>query len=108
MTVQPISDEQLAELEEVVVRLTHGDWWVDWNGSYIEIASPSNIKSLIARLRAAEVDAKRYRWLRDKSADADGVYPMVSLTDDCGDQVSNWLFGKAVDKAVDEAMESTP
>lgn len=62
----------------------------------------------IARLRAAEADAKRYRWLRDKSADADGVYPMVSLTDDCGDQVSNWLFGKAVDKAVDEAMESTP
>ncbi|ETD47835.1 hypothetical protein X778_24870 [Pseudomonas aeruginosa VRFPA07] len=66
------------------------------------------ILGLIARLRAAEADAKRYRWLRDKSADADGVYPMVSLTDDCGDQVSNWLFGKAVDKAVDEAMESTP
>ncbi|HHW2657462.1 TPA: hypothetical protein ACUT5X_000165 [Pseudomonas aeruginosa] len=71
-------------------------------------SSTAEILGLIARLRAAEADAKRYRWLRDKSADADGVYPMVSLTDDCGDQVSNWLFGKAVDKAVDEAMESTP
>lgn len=63
---------------------------------------------IIARLRAAEADAKRYRWLRDKSVDADGVFPMVSLTDDCGDQVSNWLFGQAVDKAVDEAMERKP
>ncbi|EPJ0603422.1 hypothetical protein EWS90_01980 [Pseudomonas aeruginosa] len=96
MTVQPISDEELAELEgysqhDPFAAITMGE-----------------LRGLIARLRAAEADAKRYRWLRDKSADADGVYPMVSLTDDCGDQVSNWLFGKAVDKAVDEAMESTP
>ena len=68
-------------------------------------ATKEEIEGLIARLRAAEADAKRYRWLRDKSVDADGVYPMVSLTDECGDQVSNWLFGRAVDKAVDEAME---
>ncbi|HEJ5756820.1 TPA: hypothetical protein SL756_004029 [Pseudomonas aeruginosa] len=66
MTVQPISDEQLAELEEVVVRLTHGDWWVDWNGSYIEIASPSNIKSLIARLRAAEAELSLWRPIMDE------------------------------------------
>lgn len=102
MTVQPISDEQLAELEEVVVRLTHGDWWVDWNGSYIEIASPSNIKSLITRLRAAEVDAKRYRWLRD-----------VLRHDE-----KRWIGAGAwnhanippveFDEAVDSAMESTP
>lgn len=98
MTVQPISDEQLAHVEEIAFRDTATRVTVKAN----------DLRDLIARLRAAEVDAKRYRWLRDKSADADGVYPMVSLTDDCGDQVSNWLFGMAVDKAVDEAMESTP
>ena len=58
-------------------------------------------RSLAAEL---ERDAARYRWLRDKAVDADGVYPMVSLTDDCGDQVSNWLFGEAVDRAIDAAM----
>lgn len=106
MTVKPISDEQLAELEEVVVRLTHGDWWVDWNGSYIEIASPSNIKSLIARLRAAEVDAKRWRHARDiltveaiESAQSDfinfGLPPVESES-------------IRADQAIDSAMESTP
>ncbi|EMZ5725042.1 hypothetical protein [Pseudomonas aeruginosa] len=126
----PISDEQLAEIERDILAQAQtmsgqceGGVWLrggdcpkcqatrhdrcqfPLSQSY---AIPSNVEALIARLRAAEADAKRYRWLRDKSADADGVYPMVSLTDDCGDQVSNWLFGKAVDKAVDEAMESTP
>ncbi|MCS8242754.1 hypothetical protein N0464_08440 [Pseudomonas aeruginosa] len=130
MTVQPISDEQLAEIErdilaqaQIMSGQCEGGVWLRGGDcpkcqatrhdrcqfplpqSY---AIPSNVEALIARLRAAEADAKRYRWLRDKSADADGVYPMVSLTDDCGDQVSNWLFGKAVDKAVDEAMERTP
>ncbi|HHX6878187.1 TPA: hypothetical protein ACVGNA_000548 [Pseudomonas aeruginosa] len=100
MTVQPISDEQLDVAERLSVsrEVSATATWI-LNGT---------VSAIIARLRAAEVDAKRYRWLRDKSADADGVYPMVSLTDDCGDQVSNWLFGMAVDKAVDEAMESTP
>ncbi|HCE8553389.1 TPA: hypothetical protein NHR88_003846 [Pseudomonas aeruginosa] len=101
MTVQPISDEQLAELEGYSQHTAY-------LGDEDAAITMGELRGLIARLRAAEADAKRYRWLRDKSADADGVYPMVSLTDDCGDQVSNWLFGKAVDKAVDEAMESTP
>ncbi|HGO9514210.1 hypothetical protein I5K88_28970 [Pseudomonas aeruginosa] len=109
MTVQPISDEQLAELEEVVVRLTHGDWWVDWNGSYIEIASPSNIKSLIARLRAYEVDAKRYRWLRDSGRllgdNMDShEYNFCVVTAD-GEDV---MWFEQLDSAIDAAMESTP
>lgn len=124
--VQSISDEQLAELEEYCHKRAFvccGNFksWAEYMSAREEVCcnepvltdvninTPAEeILGLIARLRAAEADAKRYRWLRDKSADADGVYPMVSLTDDCGDQVSNWLFGKAVDKAVDEAMESTP
>ncbi|HFX1297125.1 TPA: hypothetical protein ACID1V_002936 [Pseudomonas aeruginosa] len=101
MSVQPISDEELAKLEGYS---QHPAFLGDEDAAI----TMGELRDLIARLRAAEVDAKRYRWLRDKSADADGVYPMVSLTDDCGDQVSNWLFGMSVDKAVDEAMESTP
>ncbi|HEJ6446079.1 TPA: hypothetical protein SL854_003162 [Pseudomonas aeruginosa] len=96
----PISDERLAEVENLYIG--------DRSRLDSTVILCGTLADIIARLRAAEADAKRYRWLRDKSADADGVYPMVSLTDDCGDQVSNWLFGKAVDKAVDEAMESTP
>jgi predicted Fe-S protein YdhL (DUF1289 family) len=65
-----------------------------------------NQSPAVAQGRRVELerDAERYRWLRDKAVDADGVYPMVSLTDDCGDQVSNWLFGEAVDRAIDAAM----
>lgn len=146
--VPSISDEQLAELEELCGKATQGKWWIDshgvtmmamdslevvftapcdpktavrhpetgnlsnwrndWDASYIATACPSKVQGLIGRLRAAEADAKRYRWLRNNSVDADGVFPMVSLTDECGDQVSNWLFGQAVDKAIDEAMERTP
>ncbi|AAF80823.1 conserved hypothetical protein [Pseudomonas phage D3] len=58
--VQSISDEQLAELDELTAKLM-GDWWVDWDGSYTVTVSPSNIQSLIVRLRAAEADAKRWR-----------------------------------------------
>lgn len=100
MSVKSISDEELAEVERLYIG--------DRSRLDLTVIMRGPLADIIARLRAAEVDAKRYRWLRDKSADADGVYPMVSLTDDCGDQVSNWLFGMAVDKAVDEAMESTP
>ncbi|HFT2196285.1 hypothetical protein NAG18_05240 [Pseudomonas aeruginosa] len=51
MTVQPISDEQLAELAD---------------GCMDSIPCPiSALYQLAERLRAAEVDAKRYRWLRD-------------------------------------------
>jgi len=62
-------------------------------------------ETLLAERDALKKDAERYRWLRDKAVDAEGVYPMVSLTDDTGDQVSNWLFGKAVDSAIDAALQ---
>lgn len=61
--------------------------------------------SVPEQVRRMAKDAERYRWLRDKAVDAEGVYPMVSLTDDTGDQVSNWLFGKAVDSAIDAALQ---
>ncbi|HBN9854790.1 hypothetical protein [Pseudomonas aeruginosa] len=104
--VQSISDEQLAELDELTAKLT-GDWWVDWDSSYAVTASPSNIQSLIVRLRAAEADAKRYRWL---CASAWYVGP-----EPCGDtEAVSWHdhnetkdgVTEAIDKAI--AMERTP
>ncbi|MFU5719665.1 hypothetical protein ACM7US_18195 [Pseudomonas aeruginosa] len=35
--VQSISDEQLAELDELTAKLAGEDWWVDWDGS-VEVA----------------------------------------------------------------------
>ncbi|HCF0038566.1 hypothetical protein [Pseudomonas aeruginosa] len=63
--VQSISDEQLAELDELTAKLT-GDWWVDWDSSYALTASPSNIQSLIARLRAAEAELSLWRPIMDE------------------------------------------
>ncbi|HBO3547979.1 hypothetical protein BH77_19815 [Pseudomonas aeruginosa C2773C] len=93
--VQSISDEQLAELDELTAKLT-GDWWVDWDSSYAVTASPSNIQSLIARLRGAEADAKRYRWLRGFERGG------ITVRD-----LKSHLHVEGLDAAIDEAMERT-
>ncbi|ELH5365443.1 hypothetical protein [Pseudomonas aeruginosa] len=49
----PISDEQLAQVEEIAFRDT---------ATRVTVKA-SDLRGLIARLRAAEADAKRYRWL---------------------------------------------
>ena len=140
--VQSISDEQLAELEDLCGKATQGKWWIDshgvtmmamdslevvfttpcdpkmairhpetgnlsnwrndWDASYIATACPSKIQSLIARLRAAEDDAKRYRWLRDKTS-----MPCVVCTNPQVDKYFNeyMMCGDVMDKAIDAAME---
>ncbi|HHM9406001.1 TPA: hypothetical protein ACRNDO_002602 [Pseudomonas aeruginosa] len=95
MTVQPISDEQLAELEGYS---QHPAFLGDEDAAI----TMGELRDLIARLRAAEVDAKRYRWLRD-----------VLRHDE-----KRWIGAGAwnhanippveFDEAVDSAMESTP
>lgn len=64
---------------------------------------------LITRLRQAEKDAARYRWLRDEAADADQTSPLVFMADECADIVTDGdyqgiMFGKLLDAAIDEAM----
>lgn len=105
----PISDDRLADLDELTAKLAGEDWWVDWDGSYTVTVSPSNIQSLIVRLRAAEVDAKRYRWLRDSgrllgdSMDSHADYFFVVTAD--GEDV---MWFEQLDSAIDAAMERTP
>ena len=75
----------------------------------IECASAESIMELITRLRQAEKDAARYRWLRDDAADADQTSPLVFMADECADIVTDGdyqgiMFGKLLDAAIDEAM----
>ena len=70
----------------------------------------SYVKELITRLRQAEKDAARYRWLRDEAADADQTSPLVFMADECADIVTDGdyqgiMFGKLLDAAIDEAMQ---
>ncbi|MFU3458057.1 hypothetical protein ACM7KX_29920 [Pseudomonas aeruginosa] len=127
----PISDEQLAEIErdilaqaQIMSGQCEGGVWLRGGDcpkcqatrhdrcqfplpqSY---AIPSNVEALIARLRAAEADAKRYRWLRDSgrllgdSMDSHADYFFVVTAD--GEDV---MWFEQLDSAIDAAMERTP
>ena len=65
---------------------------------------------LITRLRQAEKDAARYRWLRDESSNSERTSPLVFMADECADIVTEgWyqgiMFGEFLDCAMDEAMQ---
>ena len=67
---------------------------------------------IIDRLRQAEKDAARYRWLRDESAFTHGNAPLAFFTDTNGDQIAfdfdgsscSVLHDEMLDAAIDEAM----
>ncbi|MEX1859597.1 hypothetical protein [Pseudomonas aeruginosa] len=99
MTVQPISDEELAELEGYS---QHPALLGDEDAAI----TMGELRDLIARLRAAEVDAKRWRHARSiltveaiETAQSDfinfGLPPVESES-------------IRADQAIDSAMESTP
>ena len=52
--IQSITDEQIAEIEAIAE-----------NGCSIPEYLADDVVAIISRLRAAERDAERYRWLRD-------------------------------------------
>ncbi|HEJ1634677.1 TPA: hypothetical protein SL675_003893 [Pseudomonas aeruginosa] len=98
MTVQPISDEQLAEVERLISQREPS-----YENRKIMNAT---ISAIIARLRAAEVDAKRWRHARDiltveaiESAQSDFIN--FGLPPDESESIR-------ADQAIDSAMESTP
>ena len=64
------------------------------DGNHPVIASAESIIELITRLRQAEKDAARYRWLRD-TADVDGTADlMISI-----------IVSDEWDSLIDEAMQ---
>ncbi|HDR2991373.1 TPA: hypothetical protein QCK87_001147 [Pseudomonas aeruginosa] len=129
----PISDEQLSEIErdilaqaQIMSGQCEGGVWLRGGDcpkcqatrhdrcqfplpqSY---AIPSNVEALIARLRAAEADAKRYRWLRSQPNDCSAPRIDICHWQRNGDDSVNEGEGlrlEEADKAIDAAMESTP
>lgn len=89
--VQPISDEQLAEIEKAASR-SYGE---------TTIVSKQEIASIIARLRAAETDAKRYRWLRGKFGIMENN---ISLPCGYRSKESIAQMAREADAAIDAAM----
>ena len=74
------------------------------------LLSPEVLVELITRLRQAEKDAARYRWLRDESSNSERTSPLVFMADECADIVTEgWyqgiMFGESLDCAMDEAMQ---
>ncbi|MGC8093391.1 hypothetical protein ACP3VF_10320 [Pseudomonas paraeruginosa] len=89
MTI-PISDEQLEELEGYS---QHPAFLGDEDSAI----TMGELRGLIARLRAAEADAQRYRWLRGFERGG------ITVRD-----LKSHLHVEGLDAAIDEAMEHTP
>ncbi|MEQ1005366.1 hypothetical protein ABLT12_30140 [Pseudomonas aeruginosa] len=99
MSVQPISDEQLAEVEGYS---QHPAFLGDEDAAI----TMGELRDLIARLRAAEVDAKRWRHARDiltieAIESAHCAFISFGLPPDESESIR-------ADQAIDSAMESTP
>lgn len=88
LLVQPISDEQLADSERLIADLEQ----------FVCIGS---IAALIARLRVAETDAKRYRWLRGKFGIMENN---ISLPCGYRSKESIAQMAREADAAIDAAM----
>ncbi|HHK1854418.1 MULTISPECIES: hypothetical protein [Pseudomonas aeruginosa group] len=127
--VQSISDEQLAELEEYCHKrafvccgnFKSGAEYMSAREEVccnepvltdVNINTPAEeILGLIARLRAAEADAKRYRWLRSQPNDCSAPRIDICHWQRNGDDSVNEGEGlrlEEADKAIDAAMEHTP
>ncbi len=83
--------------------------------NFIEAAKPAVIKSLITRLRAAEKDAERYRWLRDHglhheapgstAAIAPGFGPFICMQLPSSGAPNRIRLGSGADAYIDAEME---
>ena len=79
-------------------------WFECGNLSYCDI------NELITRLRQAEKDAARYRWLRDEAIEHQDSGPLIIFSDSNGEPCSFGDCGSIIshddaDKAIDEAMQ---
>lgn len=93
--VQSISDEVLADLAFYASQ----PGFDENEAAQIDIGE---LRGLIARLRAAEADAKRYRWLRDNDQ-FDPQSQDVILA-----EAFQKYTGGLLDSSIDRAMEPKP
>ena len=74
------------------------------------LLSPEVLVELITRLRQAEKDAARYRWLRDDARHHMDGAPLAFMTDYDGEPIAYPECGMVLhesylDEAIDEAMQ---
>ncbi|ALU48878.1 hypothetical protein [Pseudomonas aeruginosa] len=98
MSVKSISDEELAEVERLYIG--------DRSRLDLTVIMRGPLADIIARLRAAEVDAKRWRHARDiltieAIESAHCAFISFGLPPDESESIR-------ADQAIDSAMESTP
>ena len=89
--VMSITDEQIAEIEGEAIEAVQINWPTSISGA--------RILALISRLRAAERDAARYRWLRERG---DACQWMNIIRIDLDEFVCQ---ENALDLAIDTAMK---
>lgn len=85
----------------------------DDNGDVSCDLTNTALLELITRLRQAEKDAARYRWLRDEAVLTNENAPLTFFTDTSGDHISfdfdgssySVLHDDRLDRAIDEAMQ---
>lgn len=105
---QDMCESKLGKLMQAFRADRPSEWQMD---EFIGMAEEMHKE--IERLRQAEKDAARYRWLRDNAADMDIASPLVIMADECGcvidedDDFCGILFREALDSAIDEAMNGS-
>jgi hypothetical protein len=93
--VMSITDEQIAEIER----------FIGFGGSFIKVKS-SALNALITRLREAEADAKRYRWLLEDCTTAHHGEQRPVLV--CAFELPVIGWREEIARRIDAAMERTP
>ena len=83
---------------------------LDEAGGLANRVTPSVVIELITRLRQAEKDAARYRWLRDDARHHMDGCPLTFMTDYDGEPIAYPECGMVLhesylDEAIDEAMQ---
>lgn len=100
MTTPPvpsITDDLLAEIERHAINIADRD-----SGATPSI-NAEELAGLITRLRAAEADAARYRWLREQC----GMSGSLTIAEVGSWELIPWS-GDDIDAAIDTAMEHHP
>lgn len=108
-----LSSDPTGKDGDVLYAVVHRDGVGDIQASegtkaYIAACHPEAISSLLDRLREAEADARRYRWLRDNTVQ-ELEFDHTAHTCDIGILVPcKWDEDPQLDDAIDAAMKETP
>ncbi len=105
--IEPVSDTAIAVLiaESRNGADEHGGMGHEYDSGLFDRLGDA-LEQMQSRLRSAEADAKRYRWLRDpERMPADDPHGHLIVGEADGEDI-HWR--ESLDNAIDRAMEHTP